>query len=204
MALAVLIFSKGFGQDDERQQSFILGELRYLVAEKRTIHVTWYTSYFFRNETFLFVKIESWNFQQLFDLEFRETSQNFNYFGLLFITYTKRSSECLSEWAEISQGFTKIFFKNILKVSAFYLEKQKSFIPKIRFFNSLSISKQKKPCLPTQFSVKVLVRMMRDRSAYAIKVQKYAVHSLLPKRGTSFSNFSCRFLNPDNFFQFEL
>ena len=27
-------------------------------------------------------------------------------------------------------GFTKFFFKHMLKVSAFYLEKQKSFIPK--------------------------------------------------------------------------
>ena len=35
----------------------------------------WYMVHFifFRNKMFLFVKIESWNFQQLFDLEFRET-----------------------------------------------------------------------------------------------------------------------------------
>ena len=32
----------------------------------------------------------------------------------------------------------------MLKVSAFYLEKQKSFIPKKIFFRPLSISKQKK------------------------------------------------------------
>ena len=43
----------------------------------RTILEKWYTSIFFRNETFLLVKIESWNFQHLFDLGFRETSQNF-------------------------------------------------------------------------------------------------------------------------------
>ena len=36
---------------------------------------------FFRNETFLFFKIESWNFQHLFEIEFRETSQNFNSFS---------------------------------------------------------------------------------------------------------------------------
>ena len=34
--------------------------------------------YFFRNKTFLFFKIESWNFQHLFEKEFCETSQNFN------------------------------------------------------------------------------------------------------------------------------
>ena len=33
---------------------------------------------FVRNKTFLFFKIESRNFQNLFEKEFRETSQNFN------------------------------------------------------------------------------------------------------------------------------
>ena len=36
----------------------------------------------------------------------------------------------LSDWVEILWGFTKFFFKQVLKVSVFYLEKQKSFIPK--------------------------------------------------------------------------
>ena len=31
--------------------------------------------YIFRNNTFLFFKIENWNFQHLFEKEFRETSQ---------------------------------------------------------------------------------------------------------------------------------
>ena len=35
-------------------------------------------AYFFSNKTFLFFKIESWNFQHLFEKEFHETSQNFN------------------------------------------------------------------------------------------------------------------------------
>jgi len=33
-------------------------------------------SYSFRNKTFLFVKVESWNFQHIFDLGFREPLQN--------------------------------------------------------------------------------------------------------------------------------
>ena len=37
---------------------------------------------FFRNKTFLFFKIESWNFQKLFEKEFCETSQSFNSFSL--------------------------------------------------------------------------------------------------------------------------
>ena len=40
------------------------------------------------------------------------------------------SSKCLSELAESLQGFTKSKIKEMLKISAFYLEKQKSFIPK--------------------------------------------------------------------------
>ena len=49
----------------------------------------------------------------------------------------------LSDWAEILQGFMKFNFKMNLKVSAFYLEKQKSFISKKKIFGPLSISKQK-------------------------------------------------------------
>ena len=52
----------------------------------------------------------------------------------------------MSEWAEsveILGGFTNLNFELNLKVSSFYLEKQKSFIPKKFFFKPLSISKQK-------------------------------------------------------------
>ena len=62
----------------------------HLLVERRTIL---YTFHFFRNKTFLFVKIENWNFQHLFDLEFRETSQNFSSFEQLLIIFghvTKR------------------------------------------------------------------------------------------------------------------
>ena len=49
----------------------------------------------------------------------------------------------LSDWVEILWGFMKFFFQKMLKISDFYLEKQKSFIPKRMFFKPLSISKQK-------------------------------------------------------------
>ena len=39
--------------------------------------------FFFRTKTFLFFKIESWNFQHLSEIKFRETSQNFNSFRKL-------------------------------------------------------------------------------------------------------------------------
>ena len=60
---------------------------------------------FFRNKTFLFFKIESWNFQHLFEIEFRETSKNFNLFS----------------------SFRQFFFKQMLEILAVYLEKQKRF-----------------------------------------------------------------------------
>ena len=61
----------------------------YERVNRNTACVGWrknypYTLYFFRNKTFLFVKIESWNFQQLFDLGFLETLQNFSSFRQTF------------------------------------------------------------------------------------------------------------------------
>ena len=56
----------------------------------------------------------------------------------------------------------KFFFKQILKVSAFYLEKQKSFIPKKEFFHAVVNIKIKKLCFPNQFSVKILVNIMMN------------------------------------------
>ena len=46
----------------------------------------------------------------------------------------------------------------MLKVSAFYLEKQKSFIPKKYIFQAVVNIKTKKLCFLTQFSVKVLLQ----------------------------------------------
>ena len=48
----------------------------WLKKELFMVHGTLQT--FYRNKTFLFVKIESWNFQQLFDLGFCKTLQNFS------------------------------------------------------------------------------------------------------------------------------
>ena len=100
----------------------------------------------------MFFKIERWNFQHLFEKEFRETSQNFNSFSffrqLLFPFFFYQ----LSDWVEILWGFTKFNFKLNLKVSAFYLERQKSFIPKKKFFLAVVNIKTKNLCLLTQFS----------------------------------------------------
>ena len=71
---------------------------RHLLADIRAIHGTWYTSIFFRNKTFLFVKIESWNFQHLFYL-------------------LKLESNCFISWMEICM--IKIWMKIENKIEIF-------------------------------------------------------------------------------------
>ena len=75
------------------------------------------------------------------------------------LTHSAISDNCyfhffygLSDWVEILWGFTNFNFKQILKVSAFYLERQKSFIPKKIFFLAVVNFKTKNLCLLTQFS----------------------------------------------------
>ena len=79
---------------------------------------------FFRNKTFLFFKIESWNFQHLFEIEFCETS----------IRQSMEKMKMIIVWISgMSWNFERyheIIFQKMLKVSALYLEKQKSFIHK--------------------------------------------------------------------------
>ena len=67
-------------------EPFVLGEFgdnMVSVGWRKNYPWTWYTSYFFQNKTFLFVKIERWNFQHLFD----ETLQNFTSFIQTFRRY---------------------------------------------------------------------------------------------------------------------
>ena len=79
---------------------------------------------FFMNKTFLFYKIKIWNFQHLFEKEFHETSQ----------ISTQSDNNCLNELNELKFCEASRNTKQMLKVSAFYLEKQKSFIPKKNMF----------------------------------------------------------------------
>ena len=101
-------------------------KLRQLAPSFESILAVWLKKPFFKNNTFLFFYIESSSFQHL--IEFCETFK--------ISTHSAYSDNCyfhffygLSDWVEILWGFTKFVFKQILKVLAFYLEKQKSFIP---------------------------------------------------------------------------
>ena len=98
---------------------------------------------FFRNKTFLFFKIESWNFQVQFEIKIRETSQNFNSFSLFrqllfssfFISCLIELKFCKVSWNSIS-NWTWKFQLSILK-------NKKVLLLKKIFFKPLSISKQK-------------------------------------------------------------
>ena len=63
----------------------------------------------------MFLKIENWNFQYLFEIEFRETSQNFNSFGLFRqLLFSFFSMGCLIELklCEVSQNsFSNRYWK---------------------------------------------------------------------------------------------
>ena len=62
-------------------------EARVTIQEIRNFKVliTNMPHIFFRNKTILFVKIESLNFQHLYDLRLHATSQNFSSFGQLLL-----------------------------------------------------------------------------------------------------------------------
>ena len=79
---------------------------------------------------------------------------NFQLIRTTCIPHRRISSECLSEWAKILQVFMKFKIKQMLKISAFYLDKQKSFIPKKKWsvpctMDSSFIRQQMPYCLAT-------------------------------------------------------
>jgi hypothetical protein len=77
--------------------------------------------YFFRNQSFLFFKIEGWNVQHLFEIKFRETSQNFNSFSLLRqLLFLIFSIGCLIEFQTASERFSFLSWKT----KKFYFRKK--------------------------------------------------------------------------------
>ena len=55
---------------------FYLSSMIILDSKFKVLSTKYHAAYFFRDKTFFFVKIESWNFKHLYDLEFRKISQN--------------------------------------------------------------------------------------------------------------------------------
>ena len=78
--------------------------------------------YFFMHKTFLFLKIVSWNFQHLFKKYFTQLTkfQLIQLIQTIFISIFSIHFLIELKFCEVSQN----------SVSAFYIEKQKSFIPR--------------------------------------------------------------------------
>ena len=93
----------------------------------------------FRNKTFLFLKIESWDFQHLFEKEFCETSQNFNSFRQLLFSFFL--SVVWLTWNFVR--FHEILLQRDGESFSFLSWKTKSFIPIKIFSRPLSILNQK-------------------------------------------------------------
>ena len=80
-------------------------------------------------KTFLFVKIESWNFQHLFDFRFCETMQNVSLIRQTFRQHSLMGIKIAQiRWNLVR--FHAFINQRDAKISDFYLDKQKSFIPK--------------------------------------------------------------------------
>ena len=98
---------------------------------------------FFRSKTFLFFKIESWNFQNRFEKEFRKTSQSFN--SIRQHIEKNENNNCLNKMNELKfcevswNSFSNRFWKFQLSI----LKNRKILFLKKLFFKPLSISKQK-------------------------------------------------------------
>ena len=81
--------------------------LKIGTAKRHLLELCWPKLYFFRNKTFLFFKIESWNFKHLFEKEFLETSQNFNlssWYRQFLFSFFFYISVFVSDWVEISRN----------------------------------------------------------------------------------------------------
>ena len=74
-------------------------------------------------------------------------------------------------------SFTKYIFRQILKISAFYLEKQKSFIPKKKFFLAVSPTYIQKMALAVPIFQKVLVKLAKFSDS--IKMNKITLHQIV-------------------------
>ena len=121
----------------------------------------------------------------------------------------------LSVWVEILWGFTKFYFKQMLKVSAFYLKKQNSFIPKKYFIGRCQYENEKAlfndPIFSEGFDPDLRLSSIFDSITLSgVGIVKFEVFiSVASKKGLGlfwldsyereehalFSNISLRFLN---------
>ena len=83
-------------------------------------------AWLFRNKTFFVFQDRKLKLSASVWKKNCETLQNFNSIGQRIA----KMKINVAEWVELLWDFTKYFFKQMLKISTFYLENQKSFFPK--------------------------------------------------------------------------
>ena len=101
-------FKRVFSLQSDQSRRCLRSKPSLKVGSVNKAFLFWYWQrlkiYFFRNKTFSFFSIESWNLQHLFEKDFRETSQ---YFNLIRESIEKNeNSNCLNEmtFCEISRN----------------------------------------------------------------------------------------------------
>ena len=134
--------------------------------------LSWLKKYFFMNKIFLFFKMESWNFQYLFEIEYRETSQNFKSFSLF--RQLLFSFFLLVVW--LSWNFVNYFSKkNLFKL--LWTSKQNSFVYQTNFPRRFWL------CHP--FFVITLCNLVRDGTSVLLTADTHG-HS-----GVGFTPIQC-------------
>ena len=105
--------SRGFGKLG--RQEAICWLKKELFLKLGTLHI------FLGIKPFLFLKIESWNFQQLFDIEFHETSQKFSLFRQHSddIAWIPKSKRCLKFQLSILTNEKVLFLNKMYEVYHF-------------------------------------------------------------------------------------
>ena len=113
--------------------NYLIVKINYRELESNNCHVCPKTltlkKYFFSNKTFfIFQDLKL----KLSSSVWKRTSLDLTKFQLNRQTTNRKNenNNCLNELNELKWDFMNLHFKQMLKVSAFYLKKQKSFIPK--------------------------------------------------------------------------
>ena len=130
----------------------------------------------FRNKTFLFFKIESWNFQNQFEKEFRETSQSFN--SIRQPIENNNSMNKLNElkFCEVSRNS----FSNSCWNFQLSILKKKSFIPKKKIFLAVSPRYIQKMAL----AVSIFQKVLQARWGVCAAQRRHYIHTFVHMKST--------------------
>ena len=128
-----------FSANFQRMIWFVLGLLAPSFGSMLALRLK---KYFLGNKTFLFFKIECWNFQHLFKIKFRQTSQNFKSYSLFRqLLFSFFLSVVWMSWNFVR--FHKILFQRDSESFSFLSWKTKKFYPWFFFWIIVNIKTKK-------------------------------------------------------------